>query len=257
MGYTTEFSGQFSITPKLTKAQKAFLLKFSETRRMKRDPEEILRLQESGVFPSGKKDLAIAAGLQIGPEGQHFVHGGGFGGQAIDESISGYNSPPKGQPGLWCHWVPTEDGKHLKWDGGEKFYDYVEWLEYIIERFLKPWGRAINGEVEYQGEDEDDFGVIVVRNNIVGVYEGVCRSDLPANIPPLPPALEVIDVEISEEDSYVTFEDSDLVKDALIALLEIVEAEGFAVRADGTDEQVQKYMRAIELGQQALESLTD
>ena len=27
-------------------------------------------------------------------------------------------------PGIWCQWVPTDDGKGIEWDGGEKFYNY-------------------------------------------------------------------------------------------------------------------------------------
>jgi hypothetical protein len=36
-----------------------------------------------------------------------------------------------------------------------------------IHKFLKPNGYTLNGEVEYQGEDEMDSGMIVVKNNIV------------------------------------------------------------------------------------------
>ena len=33
------------------------------------------------------------------------------------------------------------NGKHyLEWDGGEKFYEYVKWLEYVIKYIFKGWG---------------------------------------------------------------------------------------------------------------------
>lgn len=58
-------------------------------------------------------------------------------------------------------------GGTVEWDGGEKFYDYVDWLWYIIEHFLKPWGYTVNGEVRWCGEDDEDRGTIVVVDNEV------------------------------------------------------------------------------------------
>jgi hypothetical protein len=43
----------------------------------------------------------------------------------------------------------------------------VEWLDYLIENFLEPWGIKVNGEVEWQGEERDDRGLIVVKDNEV------------------------------------------------------------------------------------------
>lgn len=82
------------------------------------------------------------------------------------DDVRAYNDN-SGYPGLWCHWTPSEDGALLGWDGGEKFYKYVEWLEYLVERFLKPWGRRIDGEVRYQGEESNDRGSIFAENNVV------------------------------------------------------------------------------------------
>jgi hypothetical protein len=36
-------------------------------------------------------------------------------------------------------------------------------------RFLAPWGYVLNGEVEWQGEDEEDTGKILVVDNSVEV----------------------------------------------------------------------------------------
>jgi len=38
-------------------------------------------------------------------------------------------------PGFYCCWEITTDGKRLQWDGGEKSYDWAEWLYTVIERF--------------------------------------------------------------------------------------------------------------------------
>ena len=99
-----------------------------------------------------------------------------FAGDRHDPSI-------KEIPGYWCQWViGTDDNgdEALVWDEGEKFYNYVEWLEYLIERFFKPEDYVLNGEVEYQGEDSDDFGVIKVVDNVVSVVEGIHVMDLSA-----------------------------------------------------------------------------
>lgn len=79
--------------------------------------------------------------------------------------------------GLYCQWVPTKDGKGLEWDGGEKFYEYVEWLEYLIKEFLAPKGYVLNGEVTWEGEESGDLGKIIVKNNVVKTKEGKVTYD--------------------------------------------------------------------------------
>ena len=96
----------------------------------------------------------------------------GDNGQAHDGSVVDYNAPPYGQPSLWCDWVPNEDGTEIRQNGREKFYCYVEWLNYLIEHFLKPWGYKLSGRVTWVGELEDeDQGVIDVDENSVASYE--------------------------------------------------------------------------------------
>ena len=146
MGYTTDFKGGFEINKPLREELKNYLTKFSETRRMKRKLDD-----------------------KFGVEGEFYVDGGGYAGQDRESNIIDYNLPPKTQPGLWCQWIPNEDGTEIVWDGGEKFYKYVEWLEYIIKNFLEPEGYVLNGEVYFQGEDYNDNGVIVVTDNKVKI----------------------------------------------------------------------------------------
>jgi hypothetical protein len=145
MGYDSTFRGEFKLNKSLTVKDYKFLKNFSETRRMKRNlPEE------------------------YGVEGEFYVEGKGYGGQdRNDPSIINFNSPPSTQPGLWCQWIPNEEGDAIVWDGGEKFYNYVEWIQYLIDKILSPRGYILNGEVFWQGEDSDDEGKIVVKDNIV------------------------------------------------------------------------------------------
>lgn len=156
MGYTTDFSGAFTLDRPLTPEHRAYLTKFNETRRIQRDPQLAARL------PDPERE---AVGLPIGPEGDFFVGGRGFMGQDGDDSVVSYNTPPNSQPGLWCKWAPNDDGTAIVWDEGEKFYEYTEWLWYLIENFLKPWGYTLNGTVRWQGEDPDDRGAIRVKDN--------------------------------------------------------------------------------------------
>lgn len=162
MGYTTDFDGQINLSRALTADEKIFLKKFSETRRMQRDNAKL-------EVPALNQQL----GLGLGAEGEFYVHGEGFMGQnAADLSIVNYNCHPSTQPSLWCQWVPSDCGGFIEWDGGEKFYCYVEWMEYIVEKFLAPWGIVANGEIKWFGESLDDIGKIVVSNNVVGVKNG-------------------------------------------------------------------------------------
>lgn len=171
MGYTTDFSGEFEVTPPLSPEHAEYLAAFAGTRRMKRNAVETAKLLDT---------RRAAVGLPVGPEGAYFVGSmdppadasspwDAIAGQAHTPDIVDYNVPPSGQPGLWCQWTPGEDGMVIEWDGGEKFYNYVEWLEYLLKHFLKPWGYKLNGEVRWQGEDSEDMGMIRVTDNKVEV----------------------------------------------------------------------------------------
>jgi len=85
-------------------------------------------------------------------------------GDEIDE-----NNPEP--PGIWCQWVPSEDGKTIEWDENEKFYDYIEWIQYLLKHFLIPWGYILNGKVIWQGENMCDRGKIEIDNNLVTITE--------------------------------------------------------------------------------------
>ena len=164
MGYSTNFYGSVTFNKPITEELKNYINKFGETRRMKRDVEKIKK-----TFPDWEKNCFNG---NLGVDGEYFVGGNGFMGQDRDDSIVDYNYPPETQPGLWCQWMIDDDG-NLVWDGGEKFYEYGEWLTYLIENFLAPSGYVCNGEIEFQGEDMNDFGTIYVKDNVVTVEYGM------------------------------------------------------------------------------------
>lgn len=136
MGYSTDFDGKFTVTPTLKEEDRIFLTKLASTRRMKRK-----------------------VGPEYGVEGEFYVDGKGFAGQDSDDTVLNSNEPPSTQPSLWCQWIPTEDGNFIVWDGGEKFYNYVEWIDYI-NNWLTKRGYTLSGSVNWQGEEHDDIGLI-------------------------------------------------------------------------------------------------
>jgi len=153
MGYTTNFTGELELDKPLEKNHFEYLEAFSRIRHMKRDPNKL-----------GPDPLREAVNLSAGAEGQFYVgeDDGNFG-QTKDDSIVDYNSP--GQcPSLWCQWECL--GNKIRWDEGEKFYNYSEWLEFLIEHFLKPWGYVTNGSIEWVGEGGGDEGIIYVKDNV-------------------------------------------------------------------------------------------
>jgi hypothetical protein len=149
MGYRTYFEGSISITPPLSHEEIAYLKTFAGTRRMNRR------------------------------EGPYFAKDDGDLGQSRTPGIINFNEPPEGQPGLWCQWVPTDDGTELEWDGGERFYDAPEWMMYLIDHFLRPdclaalkvpgivGGHILNGTIKAQGEEMNDRWLLIVKNNKV------------------------------------------------------------------------------------------
>jgi hypothetical protein len=145
MGISTTFEGRFKLDHPLSPEHSAYLVRFSQTRRVKWSVE---------LLKERADPVREAAGLPIGFEGSYFVGGesrpvwkGG------DPAVLDGNQPPAGQPGLWCLWTPTKDDTAIEWNGGDKFYSYTDWLAYLIDHFLKLWGYVLNGSV--RGESDE------------------------------------------------------------------------------------------------------
>jgi len=187
MGYTTDFSGSIEIKRPLTQKQVKYINLLSETRRMKRDVNKLMKLYKGEHGNPSAKDKTDANEV-YGYQGQFFAKDDGQCGQNDDGSVLDYNCPAGqtgfmqgknalGQPGLWCQWEISPDGKYLEWNGGEKFYNYIEWLEYLIQNFFNPWGRKLSGEIEWFGEDREDLGIIIVKKNEVSTKLGKITFD--------------------------------------------------------------------------------
>lgn len=203
MGYTTDFSGELTLSKPLTVSQFKYINKFSGTRRMKRDVNKLMELFKGKDGYPGKTVKKNTPEEIYGNDGEYFVGGGGSFGQGNDASVIDHNTPPgqigykdnlewndryeenerrikngECQPGLWCQWiVEGGDEQVLQWDGGEKFYYYIPWLKYLINHFFSKWDVLLNGEIEWFGEDREDLGKIIVKNNVVTVKKGKVTFD--------------------------------------------------------------------------------
>lgn len=161
MGYTTKFYGKFEFNKPISYELAVYLNSFSEARHIKRRNLKIIE-----VYPNWHK---MCFNGKLGIEGEYFITDNSC---KNDKSILDYNVPSRKQPGLWCQWIVSEDHKYLLWDGCEKFYKYIEWLDYIITNFIEPDDNhyLLNGNVLWQGEDFSDVGVISIKDNEISVY---------------------------------------------------------------------------------------
>lgn len=182
MGYTTDFIGHIDIAPSLNADEIAYLSAFSASRRFDR------------------------------PGGPYAVPGNPAAEDQDDFPVDVRKRVPDGQPGLWCDWVPCWDGCCLAYDGTEKFYQPVRWLEYLIDHFLRPGAHAadseepllagftfdhvLNGVVVGCRRDNKQLFAIKVVDNVV--IEEVIRPADPRYLdyPPLPYE-EAIDRDLS------------------------------------------------------------
>lgn len=171
MGYTTEFYGKFKFNKPVPVEVRNYINEFSETRHCIRDNNKI-----KNFIPNWKEKTYPLDKENLGKNGEFFV----FNHRNISKDdfdfdfddknlIMDYNDNGE-MPSLWCQWVVTDNCQFLEWDGCEKFYSYTNWLCYLIDNFFAPYGYILNGTVDYQGEDEDDYGQITICDNTVYVY---------------------------------------------------------------------------------------
>jgi hypothetical protein len=164
MGYTTDFTGKLVFNKPLDEETRKLWTGLASSRRMKRDIVKLAEMHSISVEEAIKKWCRDGSLYFNEADLSNY-------GQTRDLSIIDYNSPPVSQPGLWLKWVYDVGGNALIWNDGEKFYDYVAWLLYLIDTLFMPRGYLLNGQIEYQGEDPDDRGTIYVKNNIISFAE--------------------------------------------------------------------------------------
>ena len=142
MGYRTQFIGDLEIQPPLNDAEFSYLVAFAESRRCRR-PQG----------PYWVPDNPVAADTEYD-----------------DLPDDDYNRPARGQPELWCPWVPGS-ARHLVIDsnGDGKHYAPGRWLQYLLTHFLRPGGLA-------RGDASGFFDDFTFDHEVVGLM-AACRDD--------------------------------------------------------------------------------
>ena|SRR5579884_1223431 len=171
MGYVTWFMGRLKLDKPLEPHHLAYLQAFHRAQHVQWD----VHLLEQEPDP-----LREAVGLPLGEYGCYFT-GRGFkkeysyppwyynGRAEIDPAYLGSVCP--GTPYHICGWRPSEDDTELV-ASLDKFYGYIQWLHYLLDHFLLPWSYVLNGKMDWQGEEEEDMGTILVENNVITVIKG-------------------------------------------------------------------------------------
>ena len=186
MGYTTDFEGHMELKQievkntdgkgvnlNLTIEEVMTLVNgLAKTRRMCRDLSKIS--DENGMLNGVHYS-------EYGVEGEFYYNKDSeCSGQDKDNSILDENKESKSQHGLWSHWTIgfyragmflKEESYILEWDGGEKFYAYTEWLDYLNENIFKPNNIVMDGEIQWRGEDNEDMGKIISKDGVIKVYK--------------------------------------------------------------------------------------
>ena len=156
MGYNTCFDGSIQIDKPVDKETKKLLKGLASTRRMRRDVEILAK----------RLNIDMKECIELyGEEGEFYFNDDNNFGQTKTEDIITYNYPPKSQPGLWCQWTLDENTNSLVWDEEDKFYEYIEWMDYLVNLLSENY--VLNGLIKWEGEDPSDTGTISVNNNQV------------------------------------------------------------------------------------------
>ncbi len=160
MGYVTYFEGSFKFNHPPSEYMIKYINSFSTSRRVKRDVELIKKIDGDWEKHSFKGKL--------GNEGEYYVKYDNYSWEEGDITVIDEDENPSNQPSFWCNWIINEKGE-LCWNGHTKFYDYVEWLEYLINNFFQVENLVLNGEVKFEGEEDKDKGKIVIIDNFIEV----------------------------------------------------------------------------------------
>lgn len=153
MNYSTEFEGVIHIVPPLNLVEILYLVEFAAIRHTACE------------------------------EGPYFIRG-------VDRyTLAPRSKPAEGKPGLYCGFAPDEDGRVLESNEDGKTYGAIEWVQYLIDHFLKPgaiastsgdpqfadfqFNHVLHGELKAQGDDPDDMWLLKVVENRVTKHEAV------------------------------------------------------------------------------------
>ena len=163
MCFSITFFGEFTLNKPLTPAQTTYLRKFADTPRLARKVD---------IVSTIKDPLREAVNLPLGEEGEYFTGENRYE-PYENQKPTLLHSPyekstqPKTQPSQYCCWGPNENGTAITWTMHDDSKTYDNWLEYIIQHFLTPWGYTLNGQIETNTGIVQ--GLITIKDNVVTV----------------------------------------------------------------------------------------
>lgn len=169
MGFSTRYLGHLDIQPPLNDSETEWLRAFGEIdRRHYNEPYEVAM---------NPRALRIETWQQRGSGGDAF------------KSLA----PPDGSPYPHLDWAPCYEGCCLAWYGTEKSRMAEEWLQYLIDHFLRPGAHArLDGRQAFERFTFDHTlnGVIAAeRNDTLELFLIVCRDNTIRRetlVPPIP-----------------------------------------------------------------------
>jgi hypothetical protein len=125
MGYDTRFTGRFALSRPLTAEESAILEAVHDHRHQEDLELPYAVLEERPV----KIEREIFKPCYIG------------------EWFNNYEK----YPSYYCQWTVSPNKRALVWDKGEKFYNYVSWLKYLISHFFCRMGSAAERDRQLEG----------------------------------------------------------------------------------------------------------
>ena len=142
MGYTTIWHGKLAVKPPLPRAVTRYLTHFFERRHVLMSPNH----HEQGAF-------------EVDHLPPHEVSE-----EPLD--VVDWNRPPPSQPFMWCDWEIDPLGGSLTVKRPRN-YRSIEWLEYIIWKFISPYHCVVSGTMTWRGEEVGDEGCLHVEGNTI------------------------------------------------------------------------------------------
>jgi len=158
MSCDMEYRGSIEFTGAISDLEKVYAIVdgLSSTRRVKRDMSLAPKLTED---TNG-----------FGVEGEFY-----FGDDKT--TIVNNNTPPGEQPSLYCGWMPNALGE-IYWNYEERADTVDGWICYIVEHVIKANNCVANCDIEFRGADWDLWGTVVIKDNVVEVYDGPYKEEI-------------------------------------------------------------------------------
>jgi hypothetical protein len=178
MGYRITFEGHFSLDRKLRPEHKAYLQRFAEIKHLAMH-EELLKdypdpLGEAVGLPVGENGLYFTGMIDPNERGSDLLAYSFLDLDDLDalDILRTQRPSAFAIPSPACPWIPTRDGRGIEWDGVEKPHRYLEWLRFLLEHFLLPWGYELSGAVSYVGEQGEHGRILVTHEKVSTVVDG-------------------------------------------------------------------------------------